>query len=420
MDGRLMNFLRHTFIEHWQRKLTSLLLAIAVWLMVNHSMTTTKTLDSVAVRLINIPAGMTVDGLLTSGMLSKRIPLSLQGNKNQLKDITSNDLEVVLDATDKSDEWIATISRKNLISLNPEIDLTKSVKRILVQRIPISFTRMITEKIPIMVTHPIGEAPSDYQFLDVWPYRLSITVSGPEEKIKQVKAKGINLTFNLNDITRENLEAADAISDEVSFLVPDEWKQIEIPGLSDQPLAIDDTQAQDLRIDFVKSDLHSITKPVPIALFFPTEYSSSHNPETYSIALGGLIDQVRGLYMIKEPLFAKGASRFFVDIVQDMIEIAVIVHPKENKLDWSVQFHNPRVLEDKYVSTHLSNEEHRHEDPSFAYQRQEYLRSRFRSYMNRFQLYKSQTEKLELSIGLNENHVCINDISHEKTIPCNH
>ncbi len=406
-----MEFLRHIFLSNWHRKLVSLLLAISLWLMVNQSMTTTKTLENVSVRLINIPAGMTVDGLLTSGMLSKKISLALQGNKNLLKDITSNDLEVILDATDKSDEWIASISRKNLISLNPDIDLSKTVKKVIMQRLPISFTRMITEKIPVMVTHPIGEAPSDYQFLDVWPYRLSITVSGPVEKIKQVKARGINLTFNLNDITRADLEEADSTSDEISFMIPDDWKQIEIPSLSEHPFMIDDAQAQDLRIDFVKSDLHPIAKPVPISLFFPTEHSMNLNPETYSIALGGLVDQYRGLYMMKDSLFAKGASHLFVELVQDMIQISVIVHPKENKLDWSVQFQNPRVLEDRYVSILLSDEEHRHEDPSFAKQREEYLRNRFRSYMNRFQLYKSQTEKLKLAIEIDQNQICVKDAS---------
>lgn len=395
----------------------SLVLAIALWLVVNQSMTTTKTLDNIAVRIVNIPTGMTVDGLLSSGMLSRRISIALQGNKNLLSEVSANDLEVVLDATGKSDEWIATVSRKNLISLNPDIDLTKTIKRVVLQKLPISFTRMITEKIPIMVTHPIGEAPRDYHFLDVWPYRLFITVSGPEAKIKHVKAKGINLTFNLNDITHKVLEDAVATSDEVSFMVPDDWKQVELPELSEQPLTIDDPQAQELRIDFVKSDLHTIAKPVPVALFFSTEHSLNLNPETFSIAAGGIIDQVRGVYMIKEPLFARGVSRFFVDIVQDMIQISILVHPNGHKLDWCVQFYNPRVLEDRYVSAHLASEEHRHEDPSFAKQQQEYLRNRFRNYMNRFQLYKSQTEKLELSISRNHNHVCIKDLSNENSLP---
>ncbi|CAM0117295.1 YbbR-like domain-containing protein [Rhabdochlamydiaceae symbiont of Dictyostelium giganteum] len=409
-----MDFLRSLFFDHWQRKLISLMLTAALWILVNESLTTTKTLENIAVRLINIPEGMTVDGLLPNNMLLNRIPLTLYGNKNILKDLTSNDLEVVLDATDKSDEWTAMISSKNLVSLNPDVDLSKAIKRILNQRFSVSFTRLVTEKIPIIVTHPIGEAPRDYQFLDVWPYRLSITVSGPEEKIKQIKAKGVNLTFNLNDITRMNLDEATTTSDEVSFIVPNAWKEIILPSISDRPLVIDDPQAQELRIDFVKSDFHAIAKPIPIALFFPIEHSHYLNPDMYSIATSGLIERVHGIYMIRGPLFIKGASRLFVELVQEMLQISILVHPKQHKLDWCVQCQNHRVIEDKYVSVLLSDEELRYEDPNFSKQREEYLRNRFRSYMNRFQIFKSQTEKLNLAIELDHKHICIQDVSSEK------
>jgi hypothetical protein len=395
-------------MEHWLQKAVSLLLAISLWLMINQSLTTTRTINNVAVKLINIPPGMTIDGLLPNNILSKRIALSLQGNKNILKDLTSNDLEVVLDATDKSGEWTASISRKNLISLNPDLDLSKIIKRVTTQTQLISFVRLVTEKIPIVVTQPIGEAPRDFEFIDIWPYRLLVTVSGPEEKIKEIKAKGVNLTLNLNDINRNVLEEIDSPSDEISFKVPDEWKYVDLPTLS-RRLSIDDPHVQDLRIDFVKSNLHPISKPIPVSLFFSTEHSQSINPETYSIALGGLIDQVRGLHMISQPLFAKGTSPYFVSIVQDMLQISVTINPKEQKPSWCIQFQNPQLLEDKYVSHLLSVEELRHEDPCFAKQREGYLRNRFRSYMNRFQLYKSPTEKLELSIQIKNNQIKIQD-----------
>lgn len=412
-----MEIFRRIFLSNWDRKLISLLLSISLWLMVSKSMTTTQTLDNVPIRLTNIPAGMTVDGLLTSGILSKRISLSLQGNKKLLKDLTSNDLEVVLDATGKSDEWLAAISRKNLISLNPDIDLSKTVKRVIVQRLPITFTRMITEKVPVLITDPIGEAPQDYQYLDIWPYFLSMTVSGPVEKIKEFKSKGIDLTFDLNKITRSDLEKAESLSNEISFPVPDEWKQIELSDFSDHPITIDDPHARDLRIDFVKLDLHPLTKPIPVTLFFPAGQSSNLNPETFSIALGGLIDQFRGVFMIKEPLFAKGASRFFVEVVQDMLQISIFALPAENKFEWCVQFQNPKGLEDRYVSLLLSDFEQEDKDPSSLKHREDSLRNRFRYYMNRFQLYKSPTEKLSLAIEASQNLIHIKDTSHENISP---
>ncbi|HUD00993.1 MAG TPA: hypothetical protein VMR37_01585, partial [Rhabdochlamydiaceae bacterium] len=399
-----MVFFRNLFLNNWERKVISLFLAIVIWMVVNHSLTTLKILENVPVRLINIPAGMTVEGLQPNGMLSKKISLTLQGNKTALGEIVSNDIEIVLDAMDKSDDWLATITRKNLLSLNPDINLSKAIKRVVIQRLPINFTRLVTEKIPVVVTQPIGEAPRDYQFLDVWPYRLSMTVSGPEEVIKQLKGKGMNLTFNLNDITRTDLEAEENKSDEVSFFVPDTWKQISIPSLSDRPFNIDDPQANELRIDFVRSDLHPIAKAIPITLFFPPEHSLTLNPETYSLALGGFVQQFHGIYLLKKSLYAKGVSHLFVELVQDMLEISILLSPKTEKkqLDWSVQFLNPRILEDKYVSILMSDDGDRSDDPSFIKRREEYLRGRFRHYMNRFQLYKSDREKFDLKVELQD------------------
>lgn len=402
---------RNVFLQNWERKVISLFLAIVIWLVVNHSLTTTKILENVPVRLINIPVGMTVEGLQPNGMLSKKISLTLQGNKTELAEIASNDIEIVLDAMDKSDEWLATITRKNLLSLNPDVSLSKAIKRVVIQRLPINFTRLVTEKIPVVVTQPIGEAPRDYQFLDIWPYRLTMTVSGPEAVIKQLKAKGMNLTFNLNDISRADLESQDYKTDEVSFFVPDAWKEISIPSLSDRPFTIDDPQVNDLRIDFVRSDLHPIAKAIPINLFFPPEHSLTLNPETYSLALGGIVQRFHGLHLLRKSLYAKGVSQLFVELVQDMLEISILLSPKNEKkqLDWSVQFLNPRVLEDKYVSILMSDDSTTDNDPSYTKRREEYLRGRFRHYMNRFQLYKSDREKFDLKVQLQDQKITVEE-----------
>lgn len=406
-----MSLLRNLLLNNWERKVISLFLAVVIWLFVNHSLTTTKVLENVPIRLINIPTGLTVDGLQPNGMLSKKISLTLHGNKTQLAQIAPHDIEVVLDALDKSDEWLAAITRKNLNSINPDIDLSKAIKKVVIQPLTINFTRLVTEKIPVFVTQPIGESPRDYQFLDVWPYRLNMTVSGPEEVIKQLKAKGINLTFNLNDISRTDLEAEENKTDEVSFYVPDDWKQISISSLSDRPFEIDDPQAMELRIDFVRSDLHPIAKAIPINLFFPPEHSLTLNPETYSLALGGLVQQFHGLYLLRKSLYAKGVSRLFIELVQDMLEISILLSPKTEKkhLDWSVQFLNPRILEDKYISILMSDDLERDADPSIAKRREEYLRNRFRHYMNRFQLYKSDREKFDLNIELQDRQIVVQE-----------
>jgi hypothetical protein len=244
-----------------------------------------------------------------------------------------------------------------------------------------------------------------------------MSVSGPEAVIKQLKAKGINLTFNLSDITRTDLETQDYKSDEVSFFVPDEWKEISIPSLSDRPFVIDDPQANELKIDFVCSDLHRIAKAIPINLFFPPKHGMTLNPETYSLAIGGLVQHFHGLHLLKKSLYAKGVSNLFVELVQDMLEISILLSPKTEKkqLDWSVQFLNSRVLEDKYVSILMSDDNNNNHDPSYLKRREEYLRDRFRHYMNHFQFYKSDSEKFDLRIELQDNKIIVEEAPHENS-----
>lgn len=410
-------FLKEFFLNHWQRKLISIALAVIIWMMVNHSLTTTRTLTNVPVRVINIPQGKTVDGLQSNGLLARRIALTLIGNQELLEEMTSADVEVVIDASDKPDDWIVSINKKNLVSLNSEIDLSKGISRVSHQSFILRMTKLVTEKIPVVITQPIGQAPRDYQFVDVWPYQLTLTVSGPEEVVKHLKAKGVKLTFNLNNITRAQLDAlpqnTEGTADIVSFLVPEAWKQVSLPVISDTPIEINDPQAKNLRIDFLRCNLLPIDNPIPIELFFPPEYSSAINPLNCALLPNDFVKRINGLDFITTPLFAKGVDRLFVHIVRDMLQIAVIVTPHNGstgtKLTWSIQYLNPRVLEDRYVSTlmsDVSDEDIRQMQPTL---REEYFRNRFRSYMNRLQFYSAEDRKLDLDIQFESNNIIVNE-----------
>lgn len=414
----MKTLLSSLFLNNWQRKALSLLLAVIIWLVVNHSLTSTKTIANVPVRIINIPTGKTIEGMQTSGRLNKRLTLSLIGNTTLLEELNSNDLEIVIDASNKSDEWIATISKKNLISLNPEIDISKGINRVYHPSFIIRLTKLVTEKIPIIITKPIGEAPRGYQLLDVWPYHLSLTVSGPEEVIKRLSLKEQRLTFNLNDISKGQLDAIAAgqngeQNDVISYYVPDQWKQINIPLLSDVPLEIDDSQAKSLRIDFVRCNMLAIEAPIIVSAFFPSEYSATLNPDTNKLQANELIQNHNGIFTISIPLYAKGVDRLFMQTVKEMTQILVIVAPTSvrKNFDWSVQFVNSRVAEDKYVATLISDtsdEDLRMMKPNL---REEYLRNRFRSYMNRFQLFTADDVKFSLEAKLEGNAIQVTQAS---------
>jgi hypothetical protein len=408
----MKTFLKHLFFNQWYHKCISIFLAVVIWLAVNHSQSTSKFIENIAVRVINIPSGSTVEGLLPNGLLNKRISLTVSGKKLFLDNISSNDIEVIIDGKDKTAESVITISKKNLFSLNPGIDLSKSITRIVQQSLPIHIVRMITEKIPVRLTLPVGEAPRNYEFTDVWPYNLYLTTSGPEPLIRDLKEKGLPLTFNLSEIPKEELDsiggAAFEDQDEVSFFIPNDWKKIHIPTLSDQPIEINDPRANDLRIDFVRKDLHPITRPIPISIFYPPEYRLSLSPEAYNTCIGSPVEKFNGVYYINKALYAKGVSKLFVEVVQEMLDLCVIINPKNDKqpLDWSIQFINPYLLEERYLFrlSDISDEKFGQEkrDPASSKAKEEYYRNRFRRYMHQFQLYTSHNKKFEMLIEMKD------------------
>ena len=414
----MKTLLRQLFMENWPRKAISVVLAIIIWLVVNHSLTMTKTLSNIPVKVINIPSSKTIEGIHSNGLLPKRVTLSLVGNKTLLEELTPDDIEVVIDASEKQQDWTALITKKNLVSLNPELDLSKGISRVVPLSFAVHLTNVVTERLSITVTQPIGDAPRGYQFLDVWPYHLEMTVTGPEEIVKKLKAKDHKLTFNLNDITKTELDNLQPHStsdhtEVISFFVPQQWKQLLLPSLCDVPIEIDDSAASTLRIDFVRYNMVPLEKAIPVSLFFPPEYATTLNPSTISLAQSDLIKKQGGLPMITTPLYAKGVSRLFLQIVRDMIEIVVIVVPNtvQGNLDWSVQFIDPRILENKYVAELASGsqeEEVRDLQPNV---REDYWRNRFRSYMHHFQLFKADDTKFNLNIELIDNKVYIQESS---------
>lgn len=408
----MISLLRRIFVDNWQRKLVSLILAMIVWILINHSMTTQKTINNVSVKISNLPEGKTVKGLQGDGFLQKKLSLCLHGNKNSLEEIDENNLVIVIDASKKNeDNWDASITKKNLLSLDPTIDLSSQITKVSPKKLPIKLHKLVTEKIPVLVTQPIGEPPKGYQYLDLWPYHLTMTVTGSEEVVKQLKIQGAKLTFNLNEIPREELDKLSdlAAREEFSYFIPPKWKQILIPPLSSLPFTIDDNKANLLRIDFIKTNLIPLKRTLPIHLFYPLKYSTTLNPETISLATSGIVEKRNGIKLINMPLYAHGVSRRFVDIVKDKIQISILVAPKSerNNLLWNVEFIYPNDLEDRYVAAMLAEAKEKANTDLSIQLMEQHLRMRFRDYMNKFRLYTQKNQKLALDIQLKNGSIFV-------------
>ena len=122
------------FFHQWQKKLVALFIASLLWIFVNQTIITTKTISSVPVRIVNLPNDHTVIGLLPNGFLNKRMTLTLTGTKDIIDFLEPGDLEVVVDVSNQPTEGALNITKKNLISLNPDINLSHHINAVDQQR----------------------------------------------------------------------------------------------------------------------------------------------------------------------------------------------------------------------------------------------------------------------------------------------
>ena len=414
----MLSLIRQLFVHNWQRKLVALALATIIWALINHSITVTRTFSGVPIRVVNLPPNKTIEGMTPDGLLDRRTTLILSGRKTTLDELSPSDLEVVIDARGKGDQWIVKITKQMLVCTNPEIDINRSITEVSHTEFVLKLSPLITDKIPIYIMHPRGEPPAGYQYLDVWPQVLYQSVSGPEDQVRHLKNTGLELTFDLSAISEKDLEAltknvSSTLHDEISFLVPAAWKRAYIPFMGEQLQEINDPDADQLRIDFLRKELLSLDTLVPLSFFYPLQFGTAINPSNTTLAPSDLVSVKNGLTILNLPLYARNVSRLFLDIVRDHLQIIVVVSPPKDQqlLEWSLQFIDPAALEQEYVATNqrdFGDAKLRQLNPSL---REEYLRTRFQSYMRKLELYTADDKKLKLDIRLQGASVTITNAS---------
>lgn len=399
------------FIHQWQRKVVALLTATIIWIFVNHTITDTKTIPFVPIRVINLPTDKIIPGLQPNGFLSKRLTLTVNGTKDVIEQLEPGDLEVLLDVSNQPNEAVIQITKKNLVSLNPSLNLLKHITSINPIEYILKMSPILIEKIPIIIHKPTGEAPKGYSFLDIWPKILYQTVSGPQEQVLSLKSEGFEITFNLNDITQEQLDALRSnapYDDEVSFYVPEQWKKVVIPFSTRGLEPINDPDAKTLIIDFLRQQLIPLKNNLPLHVFYPLKYIDTLNPKTYALAPSSFIEFRNDIPILNLSLHVSHVSKLFLEIVRDNIELEIVAAPRieREKLEWNVGFIDDTHLEDTYVAFLLSHAKaHAESLPLKSREREKYFRKRFRTYMQQFTLYLSPQHKLELESRLADGEI---------------
>lgn len=408
--------MKQFFFGHLPQKIFAVVAACAIWVYVNTSITTQKVFQKMPIRVVNLPPDRTIRGLMPNGLLEKRLTVTLVGKKELLDVLNRDDFEIVIDAADKGDEWIVKLDRRNLTPINPDIDFFHSVTKLEHNEFIMKLSKLVTERVNVFFRQPKGEAPEGYQFLDIFPQRITHTVTGPEEDVRKLQEEGLELTLDLNNVTKEELDDLTSAemegTDEVSFLIPDSWKKVSIPFLGGMKQEINSPEAKQLRIDFLRKELIPLERDIPIWVYYPPEATKRLNPQVYPLKLSRWVVLRDDLTFIRRPLFAGNVNRDFVDIVRDRLQIVVTADPDgKSTLHWEVDFVDPRQLEERYVKrlllTGKVNDKSSNmpvvSTQSSSYRmhmqlRERFLRNRFREYMQRFQLFDDEGKPLDLKI----------------------
>ncbi|MEF9520158.1 hypothetical protein SBV45_03345 [Chlamydia crocodili] len=408
---KMIDFLSRFFMRNWLRKVVSLGFAIIIWVLVGQTVTITRTLNNVPVRIIDLDPDQTVLGLQSNGLLDKKVSLTITGNKNTVHDLRPTNLEVVISATGHTESWIAAIDKYNLVSLDGETNIRRDIQSVSADDIFIRLTQYVTEDITVTITTPVGSPPKGYEYLDVWPKYLIQKVSGPKEYVNALKEQGLELTFNLNKVSFEELERnriAQGNHDEIIFPIPEEWKKILIPfGNTNTYENLNDPQADFLRLLFLKQEFIPLNLNLPVLLFFPVKYSNTFNPQAYTLEPSHPIILNQGIYQIDIPLYAKDVSKLFLDVVKNNIALAIVMAPPHgnNSVNWAVEFIDEKTLEDTFVQAIMAQEHGILHD--FALIDETGIRHRFREYLRKLSLFRKDGSPLNLSAEISHNQVII-------------
>lgn len=259
--------------------------------------------------------------------------------------------------------------------------------------------KTVTTHIPVEIQAPTGTLPEGYELLGIWPHVLEHKVTGSAKEVDILRQQGLNLSFNLNQITKVELDQLKAIpgnpnSDEITFFVPDEWKKVFIPFQDKGYETINDPDTRLLQMTVLKKEFIPIKQPLPIRVFYPVNTFDTFNKETLPLLPNPLLKVRKEKRFITQPLFAYRVSRLFINTVQNNMEIVVIPKQENDGLSWSINFIDPKSLEERYIQAF---KEAGSLSPTEGPRMEWIHRERFRDYMYNLQLYQSPGKPFNLS-----------------------
>lgn len=406
------------FLHSWPQKIISIFLAVIVWVIVDQSMTVTRSYQGVNVRVINIPENMSIPGIQPNGIYRK-VALEITGKQSLMRHLNSSDLEIVIDASRKKGVWVQAVLKDNLISVNPEIDIKSGIKKVesLPPYIQISLEKIATANVRVRLSLPKGRAPKEFKFLQIYPKYTSLAISGPQKIINRLKEEGLNLRINLDDIKPVEWEPLFKQDHEnnnkvVCFSPPRELLKISIPEISSTPFYLRDNEAKKIRLDFLKYDYHPIGYPIPVSIYFSPRFSHHVKPGSISI-LGSAVQKFNGVPVLKDQIYARGVSDCFLETIKNNIQCVIDLPHDINyqKIKWNISIGNLHDLEKRYVDYLIRNTQLTNSNRKLIEIEKQIHRNRFRFFLTSIKFFNKEHQPLSFDFKFERNKIFVDYVN---------
>lgn len=392
--------------QQWHRLLFSILAGFFCWWNIHETQTSTKVFADVPIYIQSLPPGKTLGGLRKDGRLMRSFSLTLKGRKKVLEMIKPDQIEVLVNASGKGDVWKEDITINSIRCLNPEIQLSHAINEISHPPLQIRLTTKASRDIPVTLLPPSGSLPKGYKLIDIWPDQLVQSVEGPEEAVQALTVRRLFLTFDLNRITKQQLERlGDELTpgSELYFKIPESWKYIELPAPFGESRPLQDPEAENLTFVILKPALLSLDTPLPIRIS-PLPLALSSSPIlNYELKIGTDENHVQLIHHLPNwicPVYVDGISKEFLQSIQPHLELVVYVGTK-GSISCQIEVANSPRAEQRYVQRLIQTHFERNNHAELMLQKR--LTKQFWYYMSQMKFYGTSKRPLEWEVTLNGN-----------------
>lgn len=407
----MSQWISHQAKQQWQRILFSAIAGIFTWWYIHETLVSTRVFTDVPIYIQGLPPGKTLGGLRKDGRLMRQFSVTLKGRRKALETIKPDQIELLVNAAGKGDIWKEELELDSIRCLNPEVQIGRDVIALEHPPLQIRLTTKISRDIQVSILPPSGSLPKGYKLIDVWPDRLTQTVEGPEEAVQALMVRRLFLTFDLNRITKQQLERMSEeqfAGSEIFLKVPESWKHIDLPAPFGESVPLQDPQAESLILVILRPAMLALEHPIPIRISplpIPTSTSPFNNRELKITVDDGYVSMTHDLAYWVRPVFIDGVSRDFLQTILPHLEFVVYVGTKGN-ISGQFEIANAQRAERKYIQKMMQSHFERASDEDLLHKR---LRQQFWFYVSQMVFYDAARQPLQWDFTISGNHLRIKE-----------